>query len=130
MQALDAKKRFDMLIAKQDKDWTWIQVRAKVPQDLKDFTVANVGVINQAFAHAPKFFPLMIQWKEPSNNIQTWHFQSVIRNDPTKVNVMDFNIEDDKKRGWQVRIVPNEGALRQPNPPGPVVPAGANVPRK
>jgi TIGR03009 family protein len=133
MQAVDAKKRFEMLIAKQEKDWTWIQVRAKEAQDQKDFTVANVGVINQAFAVAPKFFPLIIQWREPNGNIQSWHFQSVIRNDGTKVGPMDFSIEEDKKRGWQVRIVPNEGALQKPNPANPaggVVPTGANAPRK
>src|SRR5207237_6166873 len=127
----DAKKRFGLTIAQTDQHWTWLKVMPLTPQDQREFTIAQLGVVNYANAISPKEFPLRIMWREPNNNTQTWEFTEVVRNDKTKVSPLDFTIEEDKKAGWKVQLVPApNSALQRPNQPNNIVPAGGFTPRK
>jgi TIGR03009 family protein len=123
MNMADANKRFKLDIAQQDKDWTWLRVEPRTEQDNRDFTLAMLGLVNYANVTTPKFFPLQIKWREPGKNVRTWTFKQVIRNDPSKVTAMDFTIEEDKKRGWQLKEAPPLGATL-PTPGAPGTPTG------
>lgn len=131
ISALSAQRRFDLTIAQQDKDWTWIKVLPRTEQDLRDFEIALLGLVNYANQISPKYFPVQIKWREKgSKDERTWTFKQVVRNDLSKVGPMDFTIEEDKKRGWTLKEVPPQGSMSRPPATNPVTPAGAVVPRK
>jgi TIGR03009 family protein len=129
MKANEANKRFDMSVVQYDKNYTWVKVNPLTPQDQRDFKIAQLGVVNYANALSPKYFPLRIMWKEPSNNDISWEFKEVIRNDMAKVTMNDFSVELEKKAGWQLREVPPQGAAASNTPPG-IPTSGNGAPRK
>jgi TIGR03009 family protein len=129
LTAQDAKKRFSLNIDKADKDWTWLRIVSLTAQDQKDFVVAILGLVNYQNKLGPKDFPLIIKWKEPNNNTNQWEITESIRNDRTKVSPLDFTIEEDKKAGWKVQLVPAQGsAVQPPRGPNGVTQAGAYTP--
>lgn len=130
ISALSAQRRFNLAVAQQDKDWTWIKVVPLTEQDKKDFAIALLGLVNYANAVSPKYFPLQIKWREIGNTERTWTFKQVLRNDPSKVTAMDFTIEEDKKRGWTLKEVPPQGSMSRQPAPNPITPAGAVAPKK
>lgn len=130
MKAAEANRRFTMSIVQQDKDYTWVRITPLTPQDQRDFSVAQLGVINYANAVSPKDFPLRIMWKEPGNKEISWLFRSVVRNDLTKVNMTDFSVENEKRQGWQLREAPALGAVQPGNNQLKGTPTGGGAPRK
>lgn len=130
MKAVEARKRFAISFVQQDEHYTWLKVIPLTAQDQRDFRVAQLGIVRYANAISPKDFPLKIMWREPSETTQTWDFKSVVRNDVTKVNLTDFNVENEKRQGWQIKEAPAQSSQQQPTTPNNVLPAGANAPRK
>ncbi|MBL8825022.1 MAG: hypothetical protein JNJ77_20710 [Planctomycetia bacterium] len=130
MKAVDARKRFDMNIVQSDQNYNWIRVVPLTDQDRRDFTIAQLGVVKFANQISPKDFPLTIQWREPGKAEITWEFKAVVRNDGKLVNLTEFNVEAEKKAGWQIRQAPTQASLPATPPGNGVQPAGANVPRK
>lgn len=128
MKASDSNKRFNMAVVQQDKDYTWIKIVPLTGQDQRDFTVAQLGVVNYANAISPKYFPLRIMWREPGGNDVSWDFKEVTRNDLNKVTMSDFTVEAEKKAGWQLREAPPQGAAASTPPQG--TPTGGGAPRK
>lgn len=131
LKALEAKKRFALSIEKADKDWTWLKINPLTPQDQKEFTVAILGMVNYVNRVGPKDFPIYIKWKEVNNNTMQWEITETIRNDKTKVSPLDFTIDEDKKAGWKVQLVPAPNtSLQSQRQPSTIVPAGGYTPKK
>ncbi|MFO0814807.1 MAG: hypothetical protein U0796_16430 [Gemmatales bacterium] len=128
MKAGEAKKRFAMSIAQRDQHYTWLRIQPLTDQDRRDFAVAQLGLVNYANAISPKHFPLRIMWREPGNTEQSWEFKTVVRNDLNRVTVADFNVEDAKKAGWQVKQAPTQAQTNRPTQGVPT--GGGSIPRK
>lgn len=127
MKATDANKRFRMSLVQEDQYYHWLRVEAMTDQDRKDFTMAQLGVVKDAYPTCPKGFPAQIMYRDPARNLKTWVFKQVIRNDLSKVTMADFSVEAEKKAGWQFRAAPSQTSQTPANA-GQVLPAGANVP--
>ncbi|HMO35527.1 MAG TPA: hypothetical protein PKA06_05745, partial [Gemmatales bacterium] len=128
MKATEATKRFRMSLVQEDQDYYWVRVEALTDQDKKDFVVAQLGVVKDAYPNCPKGFPAQIMYREPNNNLKTWIFKQVIRNDLTKVSMTDFSVEEEKKAGWKLLPAIKQSNNNAGGGTGQVVPASGTVP--
>jgi TIGR03009 family protein len=127
MKATDAVKRFQMEVVQEDQHYMWLRVVALTDQDKRDFTMAQLGVVKDAYPTCPKGFPAQIMYRDPAKSLKTWFFKQVIRNDLSKVTMADFSVEAEKKAGWKFLPAPQQTSATPANQ-GQVIPASGNQP--
>ena len=98
----DVHKRFAMTLVQQDEHYTWIRFVPQLQSTLRNYNVAQVGLINYANTLSPKGFPMKIMWRDVSGKEITWDFKQVQINQDDCVAESDFKVdlEQLKKNGW------------------------------
>jgi hypothetical protein len=97
------QQEYRVSLVREEKDWRWIRANPTTAEARKDFLVAQVGVLKQAYPGVPKFFPTVVQWKEPSGTVHTWSATSVKLNDQSGVKDSDFDIKPFEESGWTIK---------------------------
>jgi TIGR03009 family protein len=108
MKAVEAKRRYDMLLTKEDQWYFYIQVLPRDPQDKADFTRAEL-VLTKTTS-----MPRRIWFENPNGNETTWEFTKLQPN--VQLKASDFD-QPTPAAGWQLKkIAPPEQGPRVVRP--------------
>jgi TIGR03009 family protein len=116
MSAEDAKRRYDMSLAKEDQHYVYLFVSPKTPADRADFSKARLVL------WATTFLPRQLEFETPNGSVIKW---DIPKADPAaRVTATDF-APPTPPRDWQVQRVPR--ATEAPAGVAPVPPGGGTV---
>ena len=96
MRAVDAQRRYEMKLAKEDQYYIYIDIQPRLPADKADFLFARI-VLNK-----DTFLPRQL-WFKSSGNEVTWDIP-VVRTG-VQVNRADFEAPKPAP-GWKLTVVP------------------------
>lgn len=119
MKAEDAKRRFDLQVAKEDEYYVYLWVHPRLPSDRQDFTKARLVLFRS------NYLPAELQFEEPNGNAVKWDIKAP---DPSaRLTTRDFDPPAAPK-DWQVQRSPRQTAppagVTPMQPPSKVRPAG------
>jgi TIGR03009 family protein len=110
MKADDAKRRYDLTLAKEDQHYVYILVTAKTPSDRTDFTQARLVLFNNTF------LPRQLIFETPNQDRINW---DIPRIDPAaKVTTADF-VQPRVPADWKIEKVPAAQPTGAAPPPQP-----------
>lgn len=112
MKALEAKRRYDLRLVKEDADYIYIEIIPKQAADKADFQKARLTL------NARTFMPRMLWYMEPNGNEKSWDLAKVETN--VKVERGDFAAPTKLPAGW--RMVQNRQTQPSNVPPRVVRP--------
>jgi TIGR03009 family protein len=114
ISADEAKKRYQMAIARQDEWYTYIEIRPNFPKDQVDFVYARLAVLNKPTSVIPQYYPRQIYWVEPQKVEVTWDIVRLAQNDAaTQVERRDFAAPQ-LPPGWQLKPIQQPPAEQKP----------------
>ncbi|MBX7105087.1 MAG: TIGR03009 domain-containing protein [Gemmataceae bacterium] len=114
MKAEDAKRRYEITLAKEDQHYVYLFINPRTAADRQDFTKARLVLWNTTF------LPRQLEFEQPNGGVVKW---DIPKADPTaKVTANDFTPPTPPK-DWQVIRIP-----RQTAPPAGI-PTGGNPPQ-
>lgn len=115
----EVHKQFKTEIVQQDQDYTWIRFVPQHQSIMRNYSIAQLGIINYANALSPQDFPLRMMWKDPGIKEFSWTFKAIQLNQDALVTASDFQIdvEQMKKKGWTFSA--NDALLRWAFAPTP-----------
>lgn len=101
-KASDLNERFVMTIPYKDEHHTWIRMEPRTDKERRNTSVGQMGIVNYRNTISPRYFPLLIMWREPCGNEVRWNFKKVTFNDTKLVKASDFEIDAEQLvlRGW------------------------------
>lgn len=112
MKALEAKRRYDLRLVKEDPNYIYIEIVPKLASDKADFQKARLTL------NARTFLPRMLWYMEPNGNEKNWDLAKVETN--VKVDRTDFAPPTKLPAGW--RMVQNRQTQPSNVPPTVVRP--------
>jgi TIGR03009 family protein len=99
MKAVEAKRRYDMQLTKEDQWYLYIQVLPREAQDKADFTRAEL-VLTKSTS-----MPRRIWFENPNGNETTWEFTKLQPNIALKTS--DFD-QPTPPKDWQLKRIPSQ----------------------
>jgi TIGR03009 family protein len=96
MKAEQAKLKYDLRLTKEDKDYIYVDVVARTPQDKADFKRAQL-VLNK-----DNFLPRQLWFEQPNGNTIVWGIPQI--DTKAKVNARDFDAPS-PPTGWKMVTV-------------------------
>jgi TIGR03009 family protein len=97
MKAEEAKRRYELSLAKEDQHWIYIDILPRDPADKADFQKARLVL------SATTFLPRQLWFVQPNKNEVTWDIPRV--DTSAGVNRNDFAVPA-QPQGWNVVRVP------------------------
>jgi len=122
LKADEAKRRYELSLAKVDQNYVYIFVNPLTPADKAEFTKARLVL------WATTFLPRQLEFEIPNGGVVKW---DIPKADPAaKITAADFNPPQPPK-DWQIQRVPrataNAGVTPLPNNPPPQSPPPTKV---
>jgi TIGR03009 family protein len=116
MKAEEAKRRYDMRLAKEDQHWIYIEVIPLLPADKADFQRARLVL------SASTFLPRQVWFEQPTGNEVQWDIPQVQTNVQLPANL--FAPPRAAPPGWNLMQMPKPDAASKttlPMPPPRIV---------
>jgi len=98
VKAAEARRRYDLKLANEDKWYIYVSVRPRNPQDKADFEQARI-VLNR-----DSFLPAQLWFEQPNHNEVTWEIPAI--KSGVQVNRADFD-KPTPPPGWKMTLVPH-----------------------
>jgi TIGR03009 family protein len=98
MKAEDAKKRYDLKLVHEDKNYYYIEITPRSPADKQDFQKARL-VLNR-----DSYLPRQLAFIDPTNNQTTWDIPRI--ESGVRLNRQDF-MTPTLPTGWKLVRVPD-----------------------
>lgn len=102
MKAEEAKRRYDLRLAKEDQWYIYVDILPRFPRDRADFQRARI-VLNR-----DSFLPRQLWFEQPNGSEVTWDLPRLQVN--AKVNRTDFDAPR-LPQGWKMTQVPQNADL-------------------
>ncbi len=112
MKAEEAKRRYDLKLAKEDQFYVYIDVTPRFDQDKADFQRARL-VLNKT-----NFMPRQLWFEQPNKDTVTWDIPTVDTKAPLK---KDEFTKPATPPGWTIKEMPRNDLK---SPEGPVIRGG------
>lgn len=111
MSAVEARKRFDLTLMKEDQWYAYIYVKPKLPEDKVEFSEARLAL------RLDTMMPAQMKFIPPNNAEITWSIEKLDPN--VRVAATDFAPPQVNQlpQGWQMKQVPAQGAPAAAIPP-------------
>lgn len=111
MSAVEARRRFDMALLKEDQWYAYIEVKPKLPADKAEFSVARLALLQSTM------MPAEMQFVPPNGAVIVWRIEKIDTN--VQVAAADFAAPQVNQlpKGWQMQQVPPPGAPAANIPP-------------
>jgi hypothetical protein len=106
MQAVEARRRFDLTLVKEDQWYVYIKIVPRLSADKADFQEARL-VLNQQ-----SFLPRELWFKEPNGNEVKWDIPRV--DSGVSLNVAEF-VNPQIPKGWSVQRMPRTAEVTPRN---------------
>ncbi|MDW8221717.1 MAG: hypothetical protein RMJ82_02045 [Gemmatales bacterium] len=114
ISADEAKKRYQMAIARQDEWYTYVEIRPNFPKDQVDFVYARLAVLNKPTSVIPQYYPRQIYWVEPQKVEVIWDIVRLSQNEAaTQVERRDFAAPQ-VPAGWQLKAIQQSAGDQKP----------------
>lgn len=111
MKADEAKRRYDMRLAKEDKYWIYIEVIPLLPADKADFQRARLVL------SASTFLPRQVWFEQPTGNEVQWDIPQVNTN--VQLPATQFTPPRAAPPGWTLMQMPRSEGTPKTTPPTP-----------
>lgn len=108
MKAEEARKRYDLRLAKEDQHYIYIEIFPMQPSDKADFARARLTLTNGTF------LPRQLWFQQPNSNEVTWDMPQIQSN--VKLNRADFAAPQ-LPRDWKVEKGEKPAGAAQAPPP-------------
>jgi TIGR03009 family protein len=105
MTAVEAKRRFDMALLKEDQHYVYLEVKPRLPEDKAEFSIARLALLQSTM------MPREIQFVPPNGAVLKWDIESMDIN--ARVTPADFATPQ-TPQGWQMQTMPPPGAPQAP----------------
>lgn len=102
MQAIAAKKRYDMTLVQEDQWYYYVRILPKEAADKADFQEARLVLNKQSF------LPRELWFKQPNENEVKWDIPRIDTN--AALNIQEF-VNPQIPQGWGVQRVPRSSAV-------------------
>jgi TIGR03009 family protein len=115
MTAVEAKRRFDLTLLKEDQHYAYFEVKPRLLEDQAEFSIARIALLQTTM------MPREMQFVAPKGDVLKWDIESIDIN--ARVSAADFATPRTPP-GWQMQQMPPPGAPAAPPPPTRVRPQG------
>ncbi len=105
MKAEEAKRRYDLRLAKEDQWYVYIEIQPRFPADKADFHKARLVLLNNTF------LPRQLWFEQPNGNEITWDIPKIESGAAAKVQRTDFAPPSAPPTGWTFQRVPKQDAV-------------------
>lgn len=115
MSAIEARRRFDLVLLKEDQWYAYIEVTPRLPEDKAEFTKARLALLQSTM------MPAEMQFVPSNGAVVSWRIEKIDTN--VRVAATDFAPPQVNQlpKGWQMQQLPAPGgpaaAIPPANPP-------------